>query len=225
VKTVLLFKQAVLNSDQPDVRIEIDALQIDEGDAVCLEATADQGGLVFDAAQGLSTCLEGNITFLDQDWTSASNDKGNKLRSQMGRTFPQKGWISNLSIAENIFLSQLYAGKRSIKELEKEAREICTDLGLKDIPRDRPSFAQPDVLLKAQWIRCLLGEKDIILLEPPPGVVSESDAAMFYAAVKKKRSEGTAVFWTGSKKQAANNDFLHPSRQYRIREQRVEEVS
>ncbi|MCP4451563.1 MAG: hypothetical protein GY809_08885, partial [Planctomycetes bacterium] len=127
-------------------------------------------------------------------------------RGRIGRVRPGSAWVGNLDIDENILLPQLHHTHRSETDLRQEALALCRTFGLDDLPRTRPTWTPRDVCQKAQWVRALLGEPQLLILEHPDETASDRDHTRLVESVDAARTRGAAVLWITSRTAPALND-------------------
>ncbi|HMP77013.1 MAG TPA: organic solvent ABC transporter ATP-binding protein [Kiritimatiellia bacterium] len=149
-----------------------------------------------DAACGMLVPEAGAVLFDGREWASCSADEAAAARGRIGRVFERAGWLSNLDVDENITLAQRYHLRRTPEETLEEARALARELGMSGIPAGRPAFVERELLLRAQWIRALMGKPALVLLERPGRDMSANEVAPLVSAVNKRREhDGTAVLW------------------------------
>jgi phospholipid/cholesterol/gamma-HCH transport system ATP-binding protein len=153
---------------------------------------------VADAAEGLVSPLQGNVTFQGEDWQDMSADHSAAQRGKIGRLFDDEGWISDLDVDQNIMLSQQHHTARSEEDILEEALGLARAFGLPGLPRGRPGNMRRWDLRKAACIRAFLGQPALVILEQPVrGVYADLTAALVNAT-KAARRRGTTILWTVS---------------------------
>lgn len=147
------------------------------------------------AAQGLHPADHGTIRFDGHPWTEDDPWNEAHRRGQIGRVFEGWGWVSNLTVLENVLLREHHHTTRPDAEILAEADRWAQRFGLERVPRGRPAFLPAVDLRRCEWVRALLGRPRLLLLERPEwGAPSESVPA-FVEAVDEVRRQGTAVLW------------------------------
>ncbi|MCX6995842.1 MAG: ATP-binding cassette domain-containing protein [Kiritimatiellaeota bacterium] len=150
-----------------------------------------------DLAEGLLTPESGTVSLDGEDWRELTPDAAAAARSQIGRVFETRGWISNLDVDENITLAQRHHTLRPLAELDQEAEALARGFGLTELPRVRPATLKGAVLRRAEWVRAFLGAPTLILLEYPMRDVYTNDLDGLLRAVQAARERGAAVLWIG----------------------------
>lgn len=147
------------------------------------------------AALGLIETIAGTVRFCGEDWRLLPPRRPAALRSKVGRVFAEDGWISNLDVDENLILAQYYHTARAREEILNEALEIARRLGLSEIPEGRSSGLRRATLRVLEWVRALLGEKVLLILEHPVNRVPRSFLWPLLGEVARARKRGVAVLW------------------------------
>ena len=184
------------------------SLQPGELGLVLLES-GQSGSLIADLAQGLVDPDAGAVCFLGQPWTSLSAADTARQRRLIGRVFKTHGWLSNLDVDENILLAQRHHGALPPEQLQRRAAELARQLGLDGLPQRRPTLLSPHKLRLAQWVRALLGEKRLLILENPIHDVYTQTLPKLAAMLDAARANGTAVLWITHEPDLAEFERMH----------------
>ncbi len=151
-----------------------------------------------DTACGLLKPSRGRILFKGRDWQSMMAGAVAAARSRIGRVFETNAWVSNLDLDENITLAQRHHTKRTQQDIRAEAEEWARRFGLPSLPAMRPIRASRQELMKSQWVRALLGQPELLLLERPCRDVSSSERRLLIDAVKEQLHREAAAIWLTS---------------------------
>lgn len=151
-----------------------------------------------EAALGLIPPAHGTAEFEGQDWQSMSPTRVSLARSRIGRVFDTGGWVSNLDVVENVILARRHHRRESIGRLTAKADDLARRFSLERVPRERPSDVAPVELRKSQWVRALLGEPVLVLLERPLRGVPGSGVAALRKEIGTALDRGAAVVWLTS---------------------------
>ena len=150
---------------------------------------------LLDAAMGLDEPDAGDIIFRGRKWEEMSVRELEESRAAIGRVSSGTAWLSNLDLDENILLPASYHRRRSLKESRARADKLAEIFGMKGLPHRRPEAAGKDLLSKAQWIRALLLEPDLLLLEFPTETADAASSSSFFEAVRREVRRGCGVVW------------------------------
>lgn len=144
--------------------------------------------------QGLVPPLSGAIYFRDQDWLGNDHSRHFRMRSQIGRVFDGPAWIQNANMMENVTLASRHHGIPS-KQIRARMREWIDRLDIKDVSRERPAFVEPALLQVYQWIRAMIHQPALLILERPMQLVSSKMLPKLVHAIDDLRSRGGCVLW------------------------------
>lgn len=165
-----------------------------------------------DVASGLIDPDSGSVSFLGKSWSAYSARDAATARGRMGRVFVRADWLSNLDVDENITLSQRYHAHRAPEDALEEARSLARELGLGELPSGRPAFVDRARLLKAQWVRALMGAPALLLLDRPARELSLADSAPLIAKLQERRKrDGLAVLWITDSHERMDDSALRPT--------------
>lgn len=166
------------------------------GEFVAVELEEGRWNLpLADAAMGLVVPDEGSVLFDGEDWSRMRPDRAAASRARIGRVFASWGWISNLTVRENVMLAQLNHTRLPPGEIEDRAERLALDLGLPGLPRERSHLLEPRDLRRAEWVRALIGEPDLIVLERPALDVPRDLVPPLVEAVARSLDRGASVLW------------------------------
>lgn len=182
---------------------------LSEGEALLLEWRDEQGWpALADAAMGLLLPVAGQVTFGGQSWDTWSPDEAASLRSRIGRVFADDAWISNLDIDENMTLAQRHHGADPAT-IYPRALELAARFGREALPSGRPAWISRHDAEICQWIRALLAEPRLLILEAPTRDVSDDECEHLVAAVAREREKGACVIWISDDPRLQNNPSLN----------------
>lgn len=176
------------------------ALRVDltvfAGDLILIQPGDEQHELALsNAACGLLAPVSGEVRFLGRDWAVAAPDHANAMRGRIGHAFQTGEWVPYLSLADNIVLGEHYHTRRPYTEIRDEAAALATHFGLPGLPMEPPArFSAPD-LRRANYVRALLGEPALILLESPVREVIIEILDPVINAIRAARDRDAAVIW------------------------------
>lgn len=212
-KPLLEFTAATLLAEWPAYRaLRQINLQLRPGELLVIRVDADDAPLpLAPAAQGMIEPSGGAVRFDGHAWDDEDIALEARLRSRIGRVFDGWGWVSNLSVLENVTLAERHHTGKPESEIEAEADRWAQRFGLPQVPRGRPSNLAVDVLRRAEWVRAFYAQPKLILLEHPTrGAPAESFPALA-SAVHDARQRGAAVVWVAADHRTWNDATLRPS--------------
>lgn len=150
--------------------LELDRLQI-PGDPTPRSGTLSPGGrwewtvptpalceAWADALQGLIEPESGSVTFLGLP--------PERNRNRVGRIFCGTAFVSNLTIAENIWVTpQFERDPEAIREMERTLAGVLAACGVEQVSAERPAQLREPEKRFWQWIRALSRPRDLFILE------------------------------------------------------------
>ena len=226
-EAILEFQGIAVKQQQPyDVGLDDVSLTLRPGELALVRV--DEGYSctpLADIAQGLLAAEDGLVRFAGKDWRDLGPDEANRLRAVMGRVFERYGWISNLDVDENVTLEQRNHTTRSDAEILDEAQALARDLKMDGLPAGRPGTVQRQVLRRAEWVRALLGQPQLILLERPTRDMDDEWTGILAARVNACRQQGAAVVWLTDEEPEWRNAAINPTLKFRMRGSKMAPVA
>jgi phospholipid/cholesterol/gamma-HCH transport system ATP-binding protein len=169
-----------------------------------------------DAAMGLAELGGGVVGFMGEDWRDMSGYRVAEARGQIGRTFLDGGWISNLDIDENVTLAERHHTRRRLDDIDQEATEFAQIFGLSALPHVRPAVAPRSDLRRAALVRAFLGRPILLVLESPVSRLDTDVLGALVRATSAARSRGAAVLWTADSAEIWGEPALQPTARWRL---------
>jgi len=191
-------------------RISDATLSIGGGDLLLLLIEEESDLFPFcDLAQGLMDPDKGSVSFMGQSWLGMPASQKEAMRSMIGRVFERNGWVSNLTVRENIELSERHHTLRSAADIRGEAEQLCQFLGLPDALDQRPDFVMHSVLRRAEWVRAFMGRHCLALLEYPEKDVPSEFLPMLIELISGALKRQSGVVWiTADRDIWSNKNFI-----------------
>lgn len=186
VRSVELFGRSI---GTLDLTLEPGTLAlIDARDAMLAAAFAD-------VCCGLHHPEEGEVRFLQRDWSRQPPEMADALRGLIGRVMSMPGWLRFLDAGTNIMLQQLHHTRVDQAALREDAARLAENFGLPGLPSGSMSELTPGDLMRAGFVRAFLGGPKLIILESP---VQGLHQAMVPALINKLLdvcNQGGAGMW------------------------------
>lgn len=161
-----------------------------------------------DTAEGLCEPETGRVLIDGADWAGMAGDEVAQRRSRIGRVFASHAWLSNLDVDENVTLAQRHHSRRPESEIRDEALRLARRFRRDGLPAMRPAWASRHELIVAQWVRALLGEPRLVILERPTREVRDDECAQLVETVQACRDRGAALVWITGDRRLLNNQSL-----------------
>lgn len=195
--TILEFENVTVQvEEQPSTGLQDASFRLDAGEIALVEVEESHEHLLLaDVAEGLIPPDKGRVAFMGDPWDSMGAQQQSARRGRIHRVFQGDGWISNLDIMENICLAECHHTRRPEAEIAAEALALARRFGLSEIPSTRSARVPLATLRKLEWVRALLGQPDLVLLERPLLGALRADAPLLIEAVAEEARRGAAVLW------------------------------
>jgi phospholipid/cholesterol/gamma-HCH transport system ATP-binding protein len=148
-----------------------------------------------DLCCGLHHPEEGEVRFLQRDWSRQPPEMADALRGLIGRVMSVPGWLRFLDAGTNIMLQQLHHTRVDHEALRSEAARLAEHFGLPGLPSGPMSELSPGDLMRAGFVRAFLGAPKLVILESP---VQGLHQAMVPALINKLLEvcdQGGAGMW------------------------------
>jgi phospholipid/cholesterol/gamma-HCH transport system ATP-binding protein len=217
-RVVLVLDKATLLSDQPGGSEAVTVnMTLRAGELTLIHVEPLQRASTFaDACSGLVFPAQGHVSFLSQDWARLPSDLANALRGRIGRVFVTNTWLHHLSLLDNVMLRQLHHTRRPFAELRDEAVQLAARFGLPGFPAGAPRDCMPEDLQRAACVGAFLGGPALILLEEPTFAVYPELLAPLIHAIRRARSQGSAVVWLTAAAAVWNDPSIPATSRYRL---------
>lgn len=104
----------------------------------------------------------------------------------------------DLTVAENIFIDRLSAGKVTInwRKLKKQAREQLVELGFEDIePGEKVGNLSVAYQQVVEICKCLTRDAKILVLDEPTAVLTFSEIEKLFGVIRKLKGEGVSIIY------------------------------
>lgn len=173
-----------------------------------------------DLATGLLVPLAGRVLFGGCDWTRMSVFEQAAARGRIGCVLEANGWISSLTVRQNILLRERHHTLRTEEDLVGEAERLCRVAGLDGIPEGRPDRMRPRELRVLEWVRAFMGKPALAVLVFPERDASSGACDACGALVERARAAGTAVLWISDRTEVWSQPFMAGAEHYEIRDER-----
>ena len=169
-----------------------------------------------DACCGLLPPLKGNVRFLGGDWAVLPPDLANARRGRIGRAFTASGWLTHLSLLDNLLLRPMHHTRQSVSMLRAEAERLALHFGFPGLPMGSADRLERVDRQRAACIRAFLGGPALALLEDPTAQDEHEILEPLINAIGKACRDGGAVIWFTSR----GTDWPRPpipwARHYRL---------
>lgn len=172
------------------------SLQVKPGDLVLIDARDAELGRGFaDLCCGLVEPDAGSVAFMGRAWAALPQHYADALRGRIGRVFAGNSWINYLDAATNILLPQLHHTRRDPQQLRLEATALCRHFGLPGLPVGPITALSSTDLVRAAFVRAVLGEPMLLLFESPTQGLYPDVIPLLLNCIAAARDRGAAAIW------------------------------
>jgi ABC-type lipoprotein export system ATPase subunit len=170
-------------------------LEVCQGDLVMIRLGRRQNPRAFSSMiQGLSHPLSGQVLFEQKSWLQTNIEQQFYMRSRIGRVFDGRAWINNLNVTENVTLRAQHHAFPAAK-LQQQIDGWSNRLGVPELTRERPAFVEASVLQQYQWLRALIGDPLLVILERPMKTLDSDKIEPLVNSINEIRNQSAAVIW------------------------------
>ena len=190
---------------------------LNPGDLVLVDArdlTLASG--LADLCCGLGAVESGQVHFMERDWARQSREQADALRGRIGRVLATPAWLPFLDATENILLGQAYHTRRTLAELRAEATGLAREFGLPGLPVGPIGQMNPDDLARAGFVRALLGNPRLILLESPIQGYYTDLLPVLLNRLADLRESGSAAIWLTRSRLVWDNRAFPATQRWRL---------
>jgi len=145
---------------------------------------------------GLTQPDRGSMTLGGRPFAPA--DKAAAERAGVRMVMQELHLISNLTVAENIFLDRLphRLGVVSYRRLNAAARGVMAQVGLADLAPDRPvrslGVGQQQLVEIAAG---LSGRCDLLILDEPTAALTDAEVALLFTQIRQLKAAGASILY------------------------------
>ena len=188
------------------VKLRDVSLEVRQGDLILIHLRRRQNPrAVSSLIQGLSFPATGEVVFRNQRWDDANIEQHFRMRSRIGRVFDKCAWINNLNVTENVTLRPEHHAFPAAK-LQQQIDWWSRRLRVPVLSRERPAFVDAATLQKYQWLRAMIGDPSLVILERPMRTLDADMVESLVDGVNEIRKQSAAVVWfTGSEYESTQN--------------------
>jgi phospholipid/cholesterol/gamma-HCH transport system ATP-binding protein len=176
-------------------------LVLEPGDLALIDARdAVLAGSFADLCCGMLRPEDGEVRFLDRDWSRQSAERADALRGLIGRVMTEPGWLRFLDAETNILLQQLHHTRTPREELREEAAHLARHFGLPGLPGGSIGALSQGDLVRTGFVRAFLGSPKLVILESPvQGLFLDVVPALVNKLLEVRDAGGAAVWLTRSR--------------------------
>ncbi len=219
---VLQFDDVKSSSDSEHVgSIEAVSCQLAAGEVLLVKVDSDsEQAPIIDLALGLIEPDGGRVLFNGKSWTEMDAFESSANRGRIGSVFEKGGWISSLTVSQNVLLRVRHHTHLNEKLILDEAEALSKDAGLPGLSNNRPEMVRDRHLRIYEWVRACVGEPDLILLSFPERGAPSYSLPRLLDMVERVAERGAAVLWMTDSDLVCNSDQLQNAKHSVIEKER-----
>jgi phospholipid/cholesterol/gamma-HCH transport system ATP-binding protein len=176
-------------------------LQLEAGELALIDARDLPLASGFaDLCCGLHHPQEGEVRFLQRDWSRQPAEMADALRGLIGRVMSDPGWLRFLDATTNVLLQQIHHTRSDLGALREDAARLATHFGLPGLPNGPMAELSPGDLMRVGFVRAFVGEPKLVILESPvQGVYQDMVPALLNRLWEVRDGGGAAIWLTRSR--------------------------
>ena len=167
--------------------------EVNRGDVIAIIGPSGCGKSTFLRSLNLlETPTSGQILFEGTDLTDKSTDI-NVTRQKIGMVFQQFNLFNNLTVLENITVSQKKVKKTDPKTAEEKARSLLRRVGLEDKADAYPSQLSGGQKQRIAIVRAMAMEPDVMLFDEPTSALDPEMVGEVLSVIQDLAKEGVTM--------------------------------
>jgi phospholipid/cholesterol/gamma-HCH transport system ATP-binding protein len=192
-------------------------LELEPGDLALIDARDPTLAAAFaDLCCGLHRPAEGEIRFLQRDWSRQPLETADALRGLIGRVMSNPGWLRFLDAGTNILLQQIHHTRTDIEALRAEAGRLAEHFGLPGLPNGPISELSQGDLMRAGFVRAFVGEPKLVILESPVQGLHKDMVPALLNTLSDVRDRGGAAIWLTRSRMIWDNPVFPATHRLRL---------
>ena len=148
-----------------------------------------------DLCCGLLPPQEGEVRFLQRDWSRQPLETADALRGLIGRVMSNPGWLRFLDATTNVLLQQIHHTRTNLDALREDAARLATHFGLPGLPNGPIAELSAGDLMRLGFVRAFIGEPRLVILESPVQGLHQDMVPALLNRLWEVRDRGGAAIW------------------------------
>ena len=171
-------------------------LQLEAGELALIDARDLPLASGFaDLCCGLQRPAEGEVRFLQRDWSRQPAEMADALRGLIGRVMSNPGWLRFLDATTNVLLQQIHHTRADLDVLREDAARLATHFGLPGLPNGPIAELSAGDLMRLGFVRAFVGEPKLVILESPVQGLHQDMVPALLNRLWEVRDRGGAAIW------------------------------
>ncbi len=148
-----------------------------------------------DLCCGLHRPAEGEVRFLQRDWSRQPMEMANALRGLIGRVHDEPGWLRFLDASTQYPDAQIHHTRTDLDTLYAEAAELAAHFGLPGLPSGSIARLSPGGPGSRRLSARLRRQPKLVILESPVQGLIEDMVLAAAQPVVGGRDRGALAIW------------------------------
>ena len=200
-------------------------LQLEPGELALIDARDLQLASGFaDLCCGLHHPSEGEVRFLERDWSRQPAEMADALRGLIGRVMSNPGWLRFLDATTNVLLQQIHHTRSDLDALREDAARLATHFGLPGLPNGPMAELSPGDLMRVGFVRAFVGEPKLVILESPVQGLYQDMVPALLNRLWEVRDRGGAAIWLTRSRMIWDNPLFPATHRLRLDHQGLSSI-
>lgn len=192
-------------------------LQLEAGELALVDARDPMLASAFaDLCCGLHPPAEGEVRFLQRDWSRQPAEMADALRGLIGRVMSNPGWLRFLDATINVLLQQIHHTRAELDVLCEDAARLATHFGLPGLPNGPMTELSPGDLVRLGYVRAFVGEPKLVVLESPVQGLYQDMVPALLNRLWEVRDRGGAAIWLTRSRMIWDNPLFPATHRLRL---------
>jgi phospholipid/cholesterol/gamma-HCH transport system ATP-binding protein len=200
-------------------------LQLEPGELALIDARDLPLASGFaDLCCGLNRPTEGDVRFLQRDWSRQPAEMADALRGLIGRVMSNPGWLRFLDATTNVLLQQIHHTRSDLEPLREDAARLATHFGLPGLPDGPMAELSPGDLMRLGFVRAFVGEPKLVILESPVQGLHQDIVPALLNRLWEVRDRGGAAIWLTRSRMIWDNPLFPATHRLRLDHQGLSSI-
>ena len=177
-----------------------------------------------DLCCGLNRPAEGEVRFLQRDWSRQPAEMADALRGLIGRVMSAPGWLRFLDATTNVLLQQIHHTRADLETLREDAARLATHFGLPGLPNGPIAELSAGDLMRLGFVRAFVGEPKLVILESPVQGLHQDMVPALLNRLWEVRDRGGAAIWLTRSRLIWDNPLFPATHRLRLDHQGLSSV-
>ena len=169
-----------------------------------------------DLCCGLLPPQEGEVRFLQRDWSRQPLETADALRGLIGRVMSNPGWLRFLDATTNVLLQQIHHTRTNLDALREDAARLATHFGLPGLPNGPIAELSAGDLMRLGFVRAFIGEPRLVILESPVQGLHQDMVPALLNRLWEVRDRGGAAIWLTRSRMIWDNPLFPATHRLRL---------